>query len=399
MMLIQFLFNACERLKYVSRVVLSMFILGLFTQMATAQNISTKNPYILIDVASGDILAEQKSNDRWYPASLTKLMTAYVTFRAIKAGEIEEGSPVVISAAARRQPPSRMGYKEGVRLRIDAALKIIIIKSANDVSLALGEAVAGSLSAFVERMNAEARRLGMVNTRFRNSNGLHNEAQYSSARDMALLSAQILREFPQYAYMFEAAAIKTSSTTHFSYNLLLERFTGANGMKTGFVCASGYNMSASATRNGRTLVAVVLGTASQTDRAVTAAQLLEKGFKSNSGLGNIFANPAVKGANPVNMRPVLCTEEVRATQYNPGAGQARINSPFLNPRSPSSKILDVRTGGITAQLAKASGLEIASRIPVPTPRPDKILDVGHVILKPLHTPSSGNLAIPTQRPQ
>lgn len=399
MMLIQFLFNACERLKYVSRVVLSMFILGLFTQMATAQNISTKNPYILIDVASGDILAEQKSNDRWYPASLTKLMTAYVTFRAIKAGEIEEGSPVVISAAARRQPPSRMGYKEGVRLRIDAALKIIIIKSANDVSLALGEAVAGSLSAFVERMNAEARRLGMVNTRFRNSNGLHNEAQYSSARDMALLSAQILREFPQYAYMFEAAAIKTPSATHFSYNLLLERFTGANGMKTGFVCASGYNMSASATRNGRTLVAVVLGTDSQTDRAVTAAQLLEKGFKSNSGLGNIFTNPAIKGANPVNMRPVLCTEQARATQYNPGAGQARINSPFLNPRSPSSKILDVRTGGITAQLAKASGLEIASRIPVPTPRPDKILDVGHVILKPLHTPSSGNLAIPTQRPQ
>lgn len=399
MMLIQFLFNACERLKYVSRVVLSMFILGLFTQMAIAQDISTKNPYILIDVASGNILAEQKSNDRWYPASLTKLMTAYVTFRAIKAGEIEEGSPVVISAAARRQPPSRMGYKEGVRLRIDAALKIIIIKSANDVSLALGEAVAGSLSAFVERMNVEAKRLGMVNTRFRNSNGLHNEAQYSSARDMALLSAQILREFPQYAYMFEAAAIKTPSTTHFSYNLLLERFTGANGMKTGFVCASGYNMSASATRNGRTLVAVVLGTDSQTDRAVTAAQLLEKGFKSNSGLGNIFTNPAIKGANPVNMRPVLCTEQARATQYNPGAGQARINSPFLNPRSPSSKILDVRTGGITAQPAKASGLEIASRIPVPTPRPDKILDVGHVILKPLHTPSSGNLAIPTQRPQ
>lgn len=399
MMLIQFLFNACERLKYVSRVVLSMFILGLFTQMAIAQDISTKNPYILIDVASGNILAEQKSNDRWYPASLTKLMTAYVTFRAIKAGEIEEGSPVVISAAARRQPPSRMGYKEGVRLRIDAALKIIIIKSANDVSLALGEAVAGSLSAFVERMNAEARRLGMVNTRFRNSNGLHNEAQYSSARDMALLSAQILREFPQYAYMFEAAAIKTPSATHFSYNLLLERFKGANGMKTGFVCASGYNMSASATRNGRTLVAVVLGTDSQTDRAVTAAQLLEKGFKSNSGLGNIFANPAIKGANPVNMRPVLCTEEVRATQYNPGAGQARINSPFLNPRSPSAKILDVRTGGITAQPGKGAGLEIASRIPVPTPRPDKIPDVGDVILKPLHTPSSGNLAVPTQRPQ
>jgi len=258
---------------------------------ANAETLKTKNPYIVIDSATGEILAQQKANDRWYPASLTKLMTAYITFRAIKIGEISAGSPVVISAAAQKQPPSKMGYKKGIKLRIDTALKIIIIKSANDVSHALGEAVAGNLKAFVRRMNKEARRLGMNNTKFVNSNGLHNVNQYSSARDMALLSAQILKEFPQYAYMFEAVCIKTPSKTHYSFNLLLERFAGANGMKTGFVCAAGYNLVGSARRRDRTLIAVVMGTSSQTQRAISAAHLLEAGFsKTTSSQDNIYNN-------------------------------------------------------------------------------------------------------------
>ena len=130
---------------------------------ATTKAHSAQTPYIVVDVNSGKILSQNQPDHRWYPASLTKLMTAYVTFRAIQAGEIKEGSPVEISHAATRQPPSKMGYKKGVRLRIDNALKIIIIKSANDVSHALAEAVAGSLPAFVKRMNFEAARLGMTN--------------------------------------------------------------------------------------------------------------------------------------------------------------------------------------------------------------------------------------------
>ncbi|MEM7291525.1 MAG: serine hydrolase, partial [Pseudomonadota bacterium] len=140
---------------------------------------ATQNPFIVIDANSGAIIAEHKANDQWHPASLTKLMTAYVTFRAIAQGEIEDGSPVVITQAATKQPPSRMGYKKGVNLRVDTALKIIIIKSANDVSLALAQAVAGSLRDFVLRMNIEATMLGMTNTNFANSNGLHNAKQVS----------------------------------------------------------------------------------------------------------------------------------------------------------------------------------------------------------------------------
>lgn len=375
-------------------------LLILATMLTGAKTFAAETPHIVIDAQSGAIISQHKANDRWHPASLTKLMTAYVTFRAIANGEIEDGSPVVISAAATRQPPSRMGYKRGVQLRIDTALKIIIIKSANDVSLALAQAVAGSLPAFVQRMNDEAARLGLTNTRFANSNGLHNVKQVSSARDMAVLSARILNEFPQYAKWFEAVAIKTPVKTHYSYNLLLERFPGTTGMKTGFVCASGYNLVASATRAGRTLIAVVLGRSSQTDRAVSAAKLLEAGF-SKPGSGSAFL-PVLQGAPPVNMRPILCTQEARAARYDPAGGQAVIKSQYLQPRRKSSNILDVRPGGVDASPGEAV-LEIAfaniGQVPVPTVRPDFDAATGTIRLPVMGEANTGAIALPTPRPR
>ncbi|MEM9279032.1 MAG: D-alanyl-D-alanine carboxypeptidase family protein [Pseudomonadota bacterium] len=359
-----------------------------------------ENPYIVIDADTGMILEANKPDHRWYPASLTKLMTAYVTFRAIKAGEIEDGSPVEISRAATRQPPSRMGYKQGVSLRMDTALKIIIVKSANDVSHALAEAVAGSLQTFVERMNFEAARLGMNNTRFANSNGLHNAGQFSSARDMALLSAQILNEFPQYAYMFSAVGIQTPVRTHYSYNLLLERFPGTTGMKTGFVCASGYNMAASAKINGRHLVAIVLGRSSQTDRAVSAARLLR------SGAGKFGSVPVYsarnEGAAPKNMRPILCTEAARAARYDPGAGAAVIESPFLNPRQKSGNILAVNSGGIDGKPSDAwisRKLAVTGKVPVPLKRPNYDPVAGKIVLAAIGERETGRIGIPTRRPR
>ena len=271
----------------------------LFLLVTAVPSLARDTPYIVIDADSGAIFAENKADDRWYPASLTKLMTAYVTFRAIQNGEIEPGSPVEITRSATRQPSSRMGYKKGVKLRVDTALEIIIIKSANDVSYALAEAVAGTLKAFVARMNFEAARLGLTNTHFANSNGLHDTSQFTSARDMALLSAKILTEFPQYAYMFSAVAIKTPVKTHYSYNLLLERFPGATGMKTGFVCASGYNLVASARTGEKDLIAVVLGRDSQTDRAVAAAKLLTEAARSE-GTASVYT------ARDAELNPRIC---------------------------------------------------------------------------------------------
>ncbi len=372
----------------------------LIVFMSPSSSEAADNPYIVVDQETGAILKQHRPDARWYPASLTKLMTAYVTFRAIRSGEIEDGSPVEISRAATRQPPSRMGYKRGVNLRVDTALKIIIIKSANDVSHALAEAVAGTLPAFVERMNYEAARLGLNNTRFVNSNGLHNPEQFTSARDMALLSSRILNEFPEYSYMFNAVAIRTPAKTHYSYNLLLERFPGSTGMKPGFVCASGYNMVASASLSGRKMIAVVLGRDSQTDRAVSAARLLIESIAVAAN-DNIYGNRPV-GTKPQNMRPVLCTQAARAARYEPGAGAAKIQSKYLQPRRKTDDILVVNTGGIDGPPSEAlllRKLTVKGKVPVPNKRPDFDPKTGKITLAAIGQKSTDRIAIPTPRPR
>ena len=358
-------------------------------------------PHIVVDTRTGEIVSQQDSSDQWYPASLTKLMTAYVTFRAVAQGELENGSPVVISKLAARQPPSKMGYKVGVRLRIDTALKIIVVKSANDVSVALAEAVAGTVDRFVDRMNDTAAQLGMTRTTFVNPHGLHDVKQVSSARDMALLATAIFREFPQYLDLFASVAVKTEKKLHYSYNLLLERFEGANGMKTGFVCASGYNMVASARRGGRNLVAVVLGRASQTDRAVAAARLLEAGFGQSGSLGNLSAPASARGDRATNMRPILCTEKARKERYEPGAGLAVIESEYLTKRVKSDAVLPISTAGIDAE-PSAAFMALAyvpkGKIPTPKRRPYyEIVDVDGVKVSS-SMELRGTLPIPTRRP-
>lgn len=269
------------------------------------------NPLLLMDVASGKVLYHQKANQKWYPASLTKLMTAYVTFRAIASGELSEDSVVTISEHALAYPASKMGFKVGTRLTVDNALKMVLVKSANDIAAALGERVAGSEPAFAERMNREAARLGMTATHFVNANGLFHPDQTSSARDMAVLTRQILLEFPQYRPLFQIPAIRHGKRVLRSYNKLLETFRGANGMKTGFVCSSGYNIVSSATRNGRQLVAVVLGASNTQVRSETAAFLLTQGFVRQDmapGAGASIANGTQFGAitRPHDMRPEIC---------------------------------------------------------------------------------------------
>jgi len=359
-----------------------------------------QSPHIVMDADTGEIISGHGIDHRWYPASLTKLMSAYVALRAVQEGEMEMGSPVIMSRAAVRQPPSRMGYKRGVELRLDTALNIILIKSANDVSRALAEAVAGSLPAFVARMNREAVRLGLMNTRFANANGLHDRSQHSSARDMAMLARALWSEFPAIRPAFAAVAIRTPVKTHYSYNLLLERFDGANGMKTGFVCASGYNMVASAKRKGRTLIAVVLGRASQTDRAVGAAKLLTAAFRS-AGAKTSFGKP-VRGQEPRNMRSVLCTEQARNQRYDPGAGQAKIASPHLQPRQTSNRIIEVRPGGIDGPVSvaviSARLKAVEARLPLPTLRPDYNLNTGSIRLRAIGARTTGRLPLPQSRP-
>jgi D-alanyl-D-alanine carboxypeptidase len=207
-------------------------------------------------------------------------MTLYVTFRAIEAGQMRLDTEVTYSARAGAEPPSKMGFQPGTKMRLDDALRMMMVKSANDIAVEVAEAVGGSVTAFAARMNEEAKRLGMTRSHWVNPNGLPDPSQRTTARDMALLARALLTEFPQYRDYYRIPAIAIGGKILKNYNQLLEHYPGATGMKTGFVCASGYNLVASAKRGDREVLAVVFGAYGGKARTLRAAELLDQGFAS-----------------------------------------------------------------------------------------------------------------------
>ena len=267
---------------------------------------------LVIEADSGRVLYAQNAGQAWYPASVTKLMTAYVTLRAVKEGRLSLDTPLTVSPNATAQSPVKMGFAVGTVVTVDNALKMLMVKSANDMAVVLAEGVAGSIESFADEMNANARQLGMIQSSFVNPNGLPADDQVSSARDLAILARAIIRELPEYDYYWHLPGIRMGKMVRWNYNTLIGRYPGADGMKTGFICASGFNLVASATRNGRRLIAVVLGAPSSAARALKAAQLLERGFNTNSGpswlmapFGTVESVQPIAAAPP-NLRDEMC---------------------------------------------------------------------------------------------
>ena len=236
-------------------------------------------PAVVFDVVSDRVLYAEAADRPVYPASLTKLMTAYLTFEAVKSGKLSWQSALIVSANANAQPPVKLGARTGEHIPLDLAVRVMIVRSANDVAVALAEAVSGNAESFVEQMNVTAHRLGMSRTHFANPSGLPDPQQISTARDIALLARAILRDHPEQAAAFANTEVRVGRRRLTTVNGLLVTFAGADGMKTGFTCAAGYNVVASATRDGRKLIAVVLSETSRAARATRAASLLENGFK------------------------------------------------------------------------------------------------------------------------
>lgn len=281
--------------------ILFLVLFGFAASLAIGPARADIGAFILIDAKSGNVLEQKNATQKWYPASLTKMMTAYVTFKAIREGRATLNSTVVQSKNSLSEPPSKMGFKVGTRFTIDTALKIILIKSANDVAVALGEAVSGSESAFLAAMNAEAKRLGMTNTRFTNPHGLPDNRQITTARDMAILAMALRRDFPESRDFYNHPGIRFGKKTLRSANReFLLRVPGANGMKTGYICNSGYNVAASVTRRGRTLIAVILGAGSGLERTAFARQLFDKGFKKRRGGQNVTSMTGSSGNPPAD---------------------------------------------------------------------------------------------------
>jgi D-alanyl-D-alanine carboxypeptidase len=269
-------------------------------------------PALVFEPYNGTVFYAEDPDAQWFPASLTKLMTAYVAFKAIKAGEIKPDAQVVCSKRATEQAPTKLWLKEGQSITLDVALKVLIVKSANDVAVMISEAIAGSEEAYVARMNEEAKKLGMTRTHFANVNGLPNEEQYTTARDLARLARAIIVEFPEYAELFSEMQVQVGDKVIRGHNRLLISLPGADGMKTGFICDSGFNIVASATRDGRKLVAVVLGEPSAASRSDRATDLIENGFKRyfwKSLFGTSLDGLAIQASlsdGPAHLRDSIC---------------------------------------------------------------------------------------------
>ena len=290
-----------------------MLSLGIATiaLAAFAAGPASAAPTLLFDAKTGEVIESEDAFARWYPASLTKLMTAYVAFRAVAAGEVTFQSPVRVSTNAANEPPSKMGYPVGTIMTLDDAIKIIMVKSANDVSTSIGESLAGSEEAFAARMNAESRRLGMTGSHWVNAHGLHSDEQYTTARDLGLLATAIRRDFPEHLAYFSIEGLSFGKQVIPNHNNLIGRFEGADGMKTGYTCPAGYNLVASATRDGRTLVSIVIGATSVKARNERAAGLLAKGFSQSGAGGSTLATltaPRSGLDQATNMRQALCTK-------------------------------------------------------------------------------------------
>lgn len=361
---------------------------------------ASANPKIAVDVASGTVVSSEEAFVRWYPASLTKLMTAYVTFRAVAAGEIAFDTPIMMTAAGAKMPPSKMFFRTGTRFPLDSAMKYIMVKSANDVTVSIAEAVAGSEAAFVARMNAEAARLGMRDTRFINSNGLPGDGQQTTAYDLALLVLALRREFPANAHYFAYEGFLANGGEHHNYNILLGRYAGSDGMKTGFICASGFNLVASASRGGRTVFAVVLGAPDQETRAETAASLLEAALApSLTGSQISQLQPSAPQAQAVaDVSEAICSEEARKQRYEGRdvEGQMIIESPYIAKMEREPRLTQ-------APYAPPGDARFHAILPLPVARPElpgdaAALTAAMTVEPPKLTGSPANVPVPQPRP-
>ena len=276
----------------------------------SASTAAMAGPAIVADVDSGRVLYAEEATRPWYPASVTKLMTVYVTLKALAAGQIGLETAIPVSKRASIAPPSKIRLKPGQEITLDNALKILMVKSANDVAIVVAEGVGGTVENFATMMNAEAQRLGMTESHFVNPNGLFANGQQSSARDMAILARALLTEFPEYAQLFSIGAVKLDDVVMLNTNGLIGRYPGADGMKTGFICPSGFNVVATAARGGRKYVVVVFGEPSAQKRTLKASQLFDRAFNGEFSRGPQLTALQHVGGNPPNLREDICVKRI-----------------------------------------------------------------------------------------
>jgi D-alanyl-D-alanine carboxypeptidase len=328
-----------------------------------APNLAQAEALLVIEADSGKVLQADNATYPWYPASVTKIMTAYVTLKAVKEGRLTLETPLTVSPVAASQSPSKMGFKPGTVVTVENALAMMMVKSANDMAVVLAEGVGGSIDGFSAQMNQAAQRLGMTQTSYVNPNGLPADGQITSARDLAILARAVIRDLPEYEYFMHIPAIRFGRRVTNNFNKLIGRYPGADGFKTGFICASGYNLVASATRNGKRLIAVVLGSSSGQMRAVRAAQILERGFGNNGlawlrpSLGSVESLAPID-ASPPNLRDEMCNGKRKRPASDEDDSSVTVAG--NGSASGGEATMTFFTAGLQAPMPKASELLLDS---------------------------------------
>ena len=247
-------------------------------QIPDVQLAQPKYAAIVVDAKSGEVLYAKRADSPRYPASITKIMTLYLAFDALAAGRMKLDDPVMISPRAAAQAPVKLGLRPGESLTVSEAMQAMAIKSANDIAVALAEKIGGSEGRFATMMTLKAQELGMTNSHFVNASGLPDSRQISTARDIAILSRAVMRDYPQYYGVFSQQTFTFRGQTMNNHNGLLGRMPGVDGLKTGFTNASGHNLAVSAVRDNHRLIAVVIGGPSNATRDLNAEDLLLTGF-------------------------------------------------------------------------------------------------------------------------
>jgi D-alanyl-D-alanine carboxypeptidase len=256
--------------------------------LAVAGTAGAQDATLVLNANTGDILYSYQEDDQLHPASLTKMMTLYMAFEALRKNRIKPDQALKVSSNAASQPPSRLGLKAGTTIKAKDAILALITKSANDAAVVLAEAMADAESDFARAMTHKARKLGMADTVFRNASGLHEDGQVTTARAVARLAMSLLRDHPDYYKQFATRSFSWHGRRYANHNPLLSTYKGADGIKTGYIRQSGYNLVGSAERDGQRIIAVVLGSRTPGIRDWTMTTLLDYGFEQ------IVGNPTLK---------------------------------------------------------------------------------------------------------
>lgn len=292
--------------------VLGAFLALVLTLAAFGASSHAQDRYaaFVADMETGEVLHARLADASRFPASLTKMMTLYMLFEAVERGDLTLQSQLTMSREAASRPPSKLGVAAGGTVSVETAIRALVIRSANDVAAMVGEHLAGSESAFAEAMTARAMELGLTATVFRNASGLPDPNQRTTARDMARLAHALHRDFPQYFHYFNERSFRHGGRTYTNHNTLVGRVTGIDGLKTGYIRASGFNVVVTGQRDGTRLVAVVMGGATAPVRDAHAEELVEAAFSTLDARrqGVMLASLNAPRLNPIREQEILTAE-------------------------------------------------------------------------------------------